>query len=345
MFRNLGEVLTACFFREDYRRIQSLMQEDGRSEASALRMALGYSYADFGAAVAAHWELPDSLAEAIRPTVGTPPARNTTIAVFSEGLTRVLYRPEPGASAGAGLDALIEAHKPTLALSRSQVGRIVSDALTETHAVLQTIDGADSAGQMRTLTSAARGVFGAGLKLPETDAPTILPAPDLSTRTRLLRELAQTADGASGVAIGTVLLQALEVLTRGAPFDRALVCFLTADRQQLVARTGIGAGAEALLPRFAYPVTMRGVPLVTITQQRLPLYLPTDRALTLSESRWAQDVGVAQFGVFPLIVLGKVIGCLYLDRTGDQPAPDRATVRFVQAVADVVVDAIVSRRQ
>lgn len=32
MFRNLGEVLVACYFHDDYQRIRSLIQDDGRSD-------------------------------------------------------------------------------------------------------------------------------------------------------------------------------------------------------------------------------------------------------------------------------------------------------------------------
>jgi HD-like signal output (HDOD) protein len=345
MYRNLGEVLTACYFREDYRRIQSLMVEDGRSEASAMRMALGFSYADFGAAVAAHWDLPDMLAEAIRPTPGREPTRLAAISGFSESLTQTLYRPAPGTSAGDGLGPLLEAHTGAFKLTRTQVGRIVSDALAETQAVLRTTEDADTNAQLQALTGAARQVFGPALTVPESDAPIILQAPDLSTRGRLMQELERSAAASSGAAIGTVLLQALEVLTRGGPFDRALVCFLSSDRLQLDARTGIGVGIEALIPRFSFPMSSRGGPVAALTQQRHALYLPTDRPLSFSEARWAQEFGVTQFGVFPLVVLGKVIGCLYVDRLGDKPAPDRATVRYAQTIAELVVDAIVNRRR
>jgi hypothetical protein len=45
-----------------------------------------------------------------------------------------------------------------------------------------------------------------------------------------------------------------------------------------------------------------------------------------------------------MIVLGKVVGCLYCDRTGDAAVPDRSTVRYAKSVADLVVDAIGRRR-
>lgn len=78
--------------------------------------------------------------------------------------------------------------------------------------------------------------------------------------------------------------------------------------------------------------------------QRQPLYLPTDRNMLTTEQRWANQQGVSQFGVFPVVVSGKVIGCLYCDRSGSGPAPDRATVRYVTSIVDLVVDGIARRR-
>ena len=166
----------------------------------------------------------------------------------------------------------------------------------------------------------------------------------MSLRARLRTELEEIVDPASGASIGSVLLQAQEAIVRGGPFERVLACFFSSDRQTLVARTGLGDGVEALLETFTFPVSIRGGPIVAITQQRQATYLPADRSFTTTELRWVQSMGIPQFGVFPLLVLGKVVGCLYCDRVTDPTVPDRATVRFVKSVADLVVDAIGRRR-
>ena len=343
MFRNLGEVLTAGYFHEDYQRIQSLVHDDGRSEAEAIRMALGCSYADFGAAVAATWALPDLITETIRWVPGRPAPRHTTIATFSDALTRLVFRPDSGEHAGMGLDALLDSHQHTLGLTRAQVGQVVSEALAETHAVLRTID--DPGRTARALSAAARRAFGAAFHPPDAETVVTLEAPDASFRSTLLRDLEPLASASSGMAIGSVLLQTLEVLTRGGPFDRALICFFTTDRLELMARMGVGTGAQELVRRFVFPVAPGNGPLVALTQQRQSLYLPTDRALSRSELRWAGEFGVSQFGVFPLVVLGTCIGCVYVDRTNDHQPPDRATVRFAQAVTEMAVSAIANRRR
>ncbi|WP_411280429.1 HDOD domain-containing protein [Gemmatimonas sp.] len=345
MFRNLGEVLVACYFHDDYQRIHSLIQDDGRSEASARRMVLGFAYTDFGVEVANQWGLPDTIAQGMRASTHTSPSVLASVTAFSHELTRTLYQTDSTSSVGPALDAMLDAHKSRIRLTRDQVGRIASDALQETREVLLGTDSEQSVLRLRELNAAARRAFGASLTLPDDgDVPVMIAEPDVTVRARLRNELDEGADPASGTTIGTVLLQAMEVIMRGGPFDRVVTCFMTGDRMQLVARTGLGTDIDALLARFSFPVSARGGPVVALTQQRQALYLPTDRTLHTMEQRWANEQGVSQFGVFPLVVLGKVIGCIYCDRIGNGPAPDRATVRYTKSIADLVVDAIARRR-
>ncbi len=345
MFRNLGEVLVACYFHDDYQRIRSLIQDDGRSEASALRMVLGFAYNEFGVEVANQWELPDTIAQGMRATAHTSSSVLASITAFSHELTATLYQTDSTSSVGPALDLMLDAHKGRIRLTREQISRIASDALKETREVLLGTGSEQSVLRLRELNAAARRAFGASLALPDDGAtPTILAEPDVTVRARLRHELDDVVDPASGATIGTVLLQAMEVITRGGPFDRVVTCFMTGDRMQLVARTGLGTDIDTLIARFSFPVSARGGPVVALTQQRQALYLPTDRTMHTMEQRWANEQGVSQFGVFPLVVLGKVIGCLYCDRLGSGPAPDRATVRYTKSIADLVVDAIARRR-
>lgn len=267
-----GEVLVACYFHDDYQRIRSLIQDDGRSEASALRMVLGFAYNDFGVEVANQWELPHTIAQGMRATAHTSPSVLASITAFSHELTATLYQTDNTSSVGPAREVLLGAESEQSVL------------------------------RLRELNAAARRAFGASLALPDDGAtPTILAEPDVTVRARLRHELDDVIDPASGATIGTVLLQAMEVITRGGP-------------------------------------------VVALTQQRQALYLPTDRTMHTMEQRWANEQDVSQFGVFPLVVLGKVIGCLYCDRLGSGPAPDRATVRYTKSIADLVVDAIARRR-
>jgi HD-like signal output (HDOD) protein len=337
MFRNIGEVLTACYYHDDYQRVRSLVQDDGRSEASAMRMVFGFSYDDFGVEVAKQWGLPETVTEGIRSTDPSPSPFGSIIAC-GQALTAALYQSD-GNRVGPAIDALLASNK---GLTRDQLSRVASDALLETREMLKGADGGKSERSFLDLATDARLAFGPSFALPA--APTMLAEPEVTLRERLRSELENTVDPASGATIGTMLTQAMEALLRCGPFDRVVTCLMTSDRTQLVARTGLGPNIESVLPAFSFPVTQRGGPVVSLTMQRQPLYLPTDRNMLTLEQRWADQQGVSQFGVFPIVVSGKAIGCLYCDRSGSGPAPDRATVRYATSIVDLVVEGIARRR-
>ena len=166
----------------------------------------------------------------------------------------------------------------------------------------------------------------------------------MQLRERLLQEAEGTVAPASGRDLGQVLLVALEGALRGGPFDRVVALVLTPRRTEVRARSGLGAGVERLLEAFHFPLNARGGPLVNALLRKQQTYLPVDRMLTAEEARWAQGFGAASFGVFPVIVDGALVGCLYCDRVDAALLPDGATVAFIEQLTALVVRAIRERR-
>ena len=346
MFRNLGEVLVAGHFPEDYARIRAIMADGTQSEAAATRQVLGFPFADLGVQVSRHWGMPDAVVQGIRARAAASATVGAAITAFSHDLTQALYRLDADSvDIPLAVEAVIAQHGAKVKLSREQIGGIVTDALEETRELFVNPQIATDRLRFRQLTTAARGALGDSVTARDDDVLTLTNGVDIAAlRGRLRQELEEKVDVASGASVGAVLLQSLEAVMRGGPYDRTLACFFTPDRSRLVARTGLGDDVETLMTQFEFPVSVRGGPIVSLTQQRQPVYLPADRALTTPEARWGQSMGLSQFGVFPLIVLGKIVGCIYCDRLSGSDIPDRATVRYTKTIADLMVDAIGRRR-
>lgn len=353
MFRNLGEVLIACHFGEDYARIQTMMHDEGKSETGATKAVLGFPYADLGAEVSRHWGMPETVVQGMRARASTSVSLSAAVTAFSHDLTVALYHQEQTPDvAGVALEEVIERHSAKIKISREHVREVIASALNETRELFSSLHIPSDRMRFKQLSESARSAIGvATMETGEWMAATPELSEDtaLQLRDRLRVELESAADAASGTALGEVLLLALEGALRGGPFDRVIVCILDADKGRLVARSGLGDGIETLLPHFDFPMNIRGGPVVTATQQRAPLYLPSDRSMNAIEARWAGTMRVAQFGVFPIVVSGKIVGCLYVDRAmdGEMAAitPDRATLRYVKSLSDIVVTAIAARRR
>ncbi len=348
MCRNLGEVLIACHFPVDYARIHTLVRERNTGEASAVLAVLGFRYEDLGEELCRHWGLPDSVVEGMRARATRNTSASAAVTSFAHDLTNVIYRRDAErGDARKDLDALIARYAPQLRFSRAQVGEIVALALDETHELFVTANVKVDALRMKQLSSAACTALGVtslgGSDWPEPmeEAEEFTPA---SLREQLRQELESKVDPASECDLGQVLLLALEGALRGAPFDRVVACVLSPDRTRLRARSGLGLGVEALLSFFDFPMTPQGGPLPAALLQARTVYLPGERAMNTLEQRLAQKVGVAQFGLFPIIVDGQIVGCVYGDRVAADPLPDSAALQHVEALTALVVRAIAARR-
>ncbi|HYW50810.1 MAG TPA: hypothetical protein VE861_09400, partial [Gemmatimonadaceae bacterium] len=124
-----------------------------------------------------------------------------------------------------------------------------------------------------------------------------------------------------------------------------VACVLSPDRSRLRARSGLGLGVEALLAHFDFPMTPQGGALPAALLAGKAIYLPGDRAMNGLEQRLAAKLAIGQFGVFPIIVDGQIVGCIYGDRAVREPLPDKAALAHVQQLAALVVRAIEARRQ
>ena len=350
MFHNLGEVLVACHFPEDYARIHASIQDERQSESAAAYAVLEFRYEDLGIEVAKHWGMPDTVLQGIRASTPLAPTDAGVITAFSHDLTNAIYRRDADAGgAREALDAVIARYSSRLKLTREQVYEVVESALNETRELFASAKVSVDALRLRKLSAAARSALGVPTlgsgEWSAADAEESEDSALAGLRERLRQELEGNVDPASKTDVGGLLLLALEGALRGAPFDRVVALVLSADRTRLVARTGLGVGVELLIGQFDFAMTPRGGPLPDLLLQREPVFLPLDRPMTMTELRWAGSIGARQFGVFPIVVSGKIVGCIYGDRTAGQPAPDQAALTHVTMLCDLVVKALDARRR
>lgn len=349
MFRNLGEILVACHFPQDYARIVAMMSAQKKSEANASFAVLGFRYEELAEALSRHWGMPETVLMGFRSVGASAASLEGLIVAFGSELTNVIYRKD-GSSDRDSIEDVCARFESKIPLSREQVREVVAAALTETREVFASAKVSLDDLRLRQMTNAAlielgarsdeMAVEGSAYTTPLSSAAVSMP----QLREGLELEGESACDPVSGGDLGTALLVILEGVMRGGPFDRALALVLNSDRTEVRARFGIGPGADALIEKFRFPMTSRGGPLVAALLTRRPLYVPSDRAFTAIEQKWATSLGIASYGVFPVVVAGKLVGCLYADRVNEERAPDRETLAFVQRLSHQAVRAIETRR-
>ena len=348
MCRNLGEVLVACHFPVDYARIHTLVRERNHHEASAALAVLGFRYEELGQELCRHWGMPDVVAESMQGRAGRATSQVGAVTAFAHDLTTVMYRRDSDAGdARKDLDAVVARHASRLRLSQAQVADIVASALEETRELFFTAGVRVDALRMKQLSESActaLGVTALGNAVWDETQDAGGAEQLAALRERLRQDLECKVDPSFGCDLGQLLLLALEGTLRGGPFDRVVACVLSPDRARLRARSGLGIGMEQLLAEFDFPMNPQGGAIPAALLLGKPVYVPGDRAMTVLEQRLATKLGIGQFGLFPIIVDGQIVGCLYGDRSVREPLPDAEALAHVNGLVALVVHAIDLRR-
>ncbi|HNP34976.1 MAG TPA: HDOD domain-containing protein [Woeseiaceae bacterium] len=135
MCQNLGENLVIFYFPDEHDDICELQASSKLEKLAAARGVLGVSYAELGAAVAKTWNLPPSIADAIRgvPPGALKPPKNDgeklrDIAVFTNELCDVFFHCD-GVDADSVVAALSERFSASIAVNAAYCRKLMTAGL------------------------------------------------------------------------------------------------------------------------------------------------------------------------------------------------------------------------
>jgi HD-like signal output (HDOD) protein len=341
MFGNLGEVLIAAHFPEDYAKILEQVDEKRTSAVAAFNV-LGFRFEELGDAMAKHWGMPEAVLTAMRARTGTPTGPLAIVTAFSHDLTHAIYREGRD---GAAVTDVIARYRERLGFTREEVCEIIEAGLRETREIFSDAGASLDDLKLRRQTDVALRALGvprASSITPAGQGDSAVTVAEL--REQLLRELDACADAVNEFDLNKVLLLALETMLRGGPFDRVLLAVADTQRSELQGRFGLGPGIDALVQRFRFPIAERGSAISRALAKRDELLLFGDGIRSIDDKACLRAMGAAGLCLQPLVVDGKLIGALYVDRAAVDPAVDRLTVAFVRSVRRSATAAIERRR-
>jgi HD-like signal output (HDOD) protein len=339
MFGNLGEVLVAAHFPNEYAKVLDLVNKEKRSAGIAAFNVLGFHFEELGEAMARHWGMPDSVLTAMRARAGATSGPLATITAFSHDLTHAIYREGRD---GVAVAEVLERYREKLALSKEQACEVIEAAVGETREIFADAHASLDDLRLRRQTNAA--LYALGLEGAAERHASGEHEPTLSdVREQLLRELEATVHQ-NEFDLNKVLLLALEAILRGGPFDRVLLGIADAQRAEISGRFGLGAGIEGLVARFRFPISDRGGAFARALARRDDLVLFGDSVRASDEKQALRLMGATGVGVLPLLVEGKLIGALYFDRAKLDENIDHATLAFVRSVRRNAARAVEVRR-
>ncbi|MGC8792908.1 MAG: HDOD domain-containing protein [Bryobacteraceae bacterium] len=347
MFHNLGEVLVACYQPAQYASILLLMKERRLSEPEASLNVLGFTYPELAQAASREWNLPERVIQTMDPQAWGAGRGGTgllaTITAFSHNLTVAVHRSEP-ATARARLRRLTEEFGPTLGLDQRSVREIVEAGLLETKETLSILRVPLDELRLKRQAEAVLDQVGELAARPE---PGALGAPlcGQAALEHLANEIEWVLLARKDWELTQVIFMVLEAIYRSEVFDRVLFCLLDPASETLLGRVGLGEGVDGLRERLRLPTAPGASPLSQALANRRAILLSATSPLSEEEAGALRERGISCLGLFPIVVDGVLVGCLYGERAAPGNDPDARTFELLNRLRLLASRAIALSRQ
>ncbi len=350
VFQNLGRMLTHFYFPEEARQIQSRLAGPGGAagsdpEEAESRAILGIGFQDLATGVARHWGLPDTLIQAMRrlPTDRPAPEQDPLRAAACAGndVADALMTAD-SAEGERRLRAVSQRYGRALGLTPARVRESVERTrrhMLELSQVLQVVPRPGSAAAR--LVGAPEAPAAAkpeanSLAQFHLDKAVAAAAPGECTNGAEGSVAAATSAAASATfaaeqlaagiqdisntlvenfSLNEVLRMVLETMYRSLGFQRVVFCMRDARTGMLTGRVALGAGADAIAPRFQ--IDMAAADLFSTVCKRGADMLIADASVANIRRRlptwFVSSVNAPTFLLLPLAMNGNPLGVIYAD--------------------------------
>ena len=296
----LGRMMVCFYIPDAWVNIKALTDK-GVPEDDATQSVLGGSFADVGQRMAAHWGLPATLTDGMRPLVPVP---GQAPASHQEWLSML------ATAACQGAQILHSQPDDTEVAFGGMVSVFSSSLGMAPDAMLSAI---------RAAKPAAQDHF--------DQAPAALtPAPTESERTAsLLSGLSELEASSATASLMQLLTMALEFLHINFGAARSYAFLLTHKDKCYRARYGLGEGANARLPQLTLDQAFQPDVFHAVLKSEKVMFVPDTRAVNLKgklPSWWLSALGDAHsICILPLHLNRTALGFLYVDWLSPAGAP------------------------
>jgi GAF domain-containing protein len=106
----------------------------------------------------------------------------------------------------------------------------------------------------------------------------------------------------------------MEAIYRGGPFDHVLLALLDETGHRLEGKFGFGEAIDKMIVNFSFPVIAASGPVAVAVLKRSDVFVPGPRDRRFEGTRFVQIMTAPLFGIYPVVVAGSVVGCLYFGR-------------------------------
>jgi hypothetical protein len=337
MLRNLGEVIVACYFADEYAQVLKDIGEAHGMERASCRRILGFEYEDLAAAVVCDWGM-----SSVSSVLSHPKTRHRrdpaeVIVSFAHELTSAVYRHDSLAPNQA-VTLLLQKYG-SFGFGQEDVAAVLEAGVKGTRETFaQARIRLDHLHLKNQMTIALVEESKAAATPPRGGAT---PAVSSEDTERSVTEVHQ-ALASEDFDLNKMILLTLEATLTAGGFDRAMLALLAGSQRELCGRLGLGQKSEDLITRFWFPCSVSGGPIGVAISRGQELMLAKSWELLPEEQRLLVRLNAGAFVLLPIVIDGRSVGALYVDTIStNQPA--EAAVATARRMRDAIVKVMLAR--
>ncbi|MEP7362423.1 MAG: HDOD domain-containing protein [Acidobacteriota bacterium] len=338
LFRNLGEVLIACYFPADYALVLAAMQEKGGGEREACLRVLEFPFEELGREVVRRWNLPPQVSQVLdsaAPLVVSHPHTEeqhlALLAGFGHELTAAMHRVAPNQSTQR-VDRVLKSFGKSLKISDKALAKIAHAAVEETKATFKALN--LPLDELR-LERQVELALSSGLLAP--------PGP-VGGEEEASPEWAELARDIHNADLQSLLSRILDLGMSLGGFERAIFGLVSPNHDSVCARLHAGSTDAEWMGRFQFPLERRAGPVTAALVGKRDLFVCGGPYL---DSDFARRLDTGCFALLPVVINGILAGCLYFDRKappGSVKGPEPAVPPNLVRARDMAAEAIAAAR-
>ncbi len=328
MFHNLGRMLVTYYFFDESQGVSRLV-EQGETESQAAIKVLGITYTELGLAVARSWNFPPRLLAGMRklpvgkvgPAVGDLDYLTVTINLADDLCTLAASCDEKNKH--KSLAELIKRYESATRISERELSGAIDVGLTELghrSAIINLSTGKSPLlSRVRKWSGHAAEPEKSGFdQITNLDQTVSQDSAKPQNPEAILGAGIQdvTASLVGDVNLNDVLQMVLETMYRGVGFNRALIMIRDNRQNAMMARFGFGAGIEALIPKFHFPLPFVPDVFHLSIQKGLDIAIENIDAPNIADKIpdwYRKSINAPCFILLPVMLKDRAIGMFYAD--------------------------------
>lgn len=333
MFHNLGRMLATYYFFDESRSVAKWV-EQGENETRAAIKVLGVSYSELGLAVARSWNFPPRLLAGMRKlSAGKVAAVHSDLDALTVTINLAHELCEIAAASNVqnkhqALSHLVKRYEGAIKISERELTEAIDVGMSQLgqRSAILNLGTAKSpllarvrqwCGHASAAPLQAGDAFDQATNLEQTVDLQAMEARPLNPEAILGAGIQDiTTSLVSDFNLNDVLLMVLETIYRGIGFNRAVILIKDNKQNAMTAKFGFGAGVEALIPRFRFPLPFVADVFHLSIEKGLDIAIEDINAGNIADKipDWYRTtINAPCFMLLPIMLKDKPIGMFYAD--------------------------------